>query len=255
MTAHVDYPTPDDPTPNQATPSTPDPPIVRYAKVQPTYYDIVVGVFVGVLLISGVTATKLFTGPTLPDLKIGPVNFGGPLVFDGGAFLFPLAYVVDDVMTEVYGWRRARRAIYLGFALLTLAAVTFQVVALTHPVEGFEAWNQVLAPVTRITIASLTGYLFGELLNSWVVVKMKARAGERNVALRLITSTVVGEFIDTLLFCTIAYAGTITMATLANYTFTGYVYKCLVEFCVVPISLLVIRWLKRKEPTYFGSRA
>lgn len=228
---------------------------VRYAQVQTSYYDIVVGIFVGVLLISGVTAAKLFDGPSLPDLTIGPVHLGGPLIFDGGAFLFPLAYVIDDVMTEVYGWRRARRAIYLGFAMTLLAAATYRLVSLTHPVAGFEAWNQVLAPVTRLTIAGLAGYLFGELLNSWVVVKMKARAAENRVALRLITSTVVGEFVDTALFCTIAYAGTISFGELTNYTVTGYVYKCLVEFCVVPISLLVIGWLKRHEPTYFGPEA
>lgn len=241
----------DDPVSGQGASHTP----VRYARVQTTYFDLVLGVFVSVLLISGVTAAKLFDGPTLPDIRIGPVNLGGPLIFDGGAFLFPLAYVIDDVMTEVYGFRRARRAIYLGFAMELLAAITYRVVSLTHPVQGFEAWNQVLSPLTRLTVAGLAGYLFGELLNSWVVVRMKARAREHRVALRLITSTVVGEFVDTALFCTIAYAGTISMGELTNYTVTGYVYKCLVEFCVVPISLLVIRWLKKHEPTYYASDA
>lgn len=222
---------------------------VHYATGPASYYDLIVALFVSLLLISGVTAAKLFEGPRVPLLSTW-FSGGGRLIFDGGAFLFPLSYVVDDVLTEVYGWRRAKRAIWTGFAMMLLAAVTYRIVALTTPVTGFEAWNQVLAPVTRITIASLSGYLAGELLNSLVVVRIKARMAERAVALRLIASTVVGEFVDTLLFCTIAYAFTISWGDLANYTLTGYVYKCLVELCVVPISLAVIRWLKRVEPTY-----
>lgn len=222
---------------------------VHYAEAPRSYYDIVVGVFIALLLISGIGASKLFEGPTLPfvsDLFYG----GGPLIFDGGAFLFPLSYVVGDILSEVYGWKRAKRAIFLGFAMLFLSAATFRVIALTNPVEGFEAWDSVLAPVTRIAIAGMAGFLAGELLNSAVLVKMKARMAERRVAFRLIVSTLVGEFVDTLVFCTIAYAGTISLGQLANYTATGYVYKCLVEIAVVPITLLIIRYLKRKEPSY-----
>lgn len=224
---------------------------VSYAEVPRSYYDLVVATFVGILLISGVSAAKLFYGPRVPlfsDWFYG----GGRLVFDGGAFLFPLSYVVGDVMTEVYGWRRAKRAIWTGFTMTLLASLTYRLVALTRPVEGFEAWNGVLAPVTRIVVASLVGYLCGEFLNSWVVVRLKARHGEQAVALRLLTSTFASEFVDTLLFCTISYAGTISLASLANYTVTGYVYKCAVEVCIVPVSLRVIRWLKRVEPTYRG---
>ncbi|MGO4957143.1 queuosine precursor transporter [Luteococcus sp. Sow4_B9] len=222
---------------------------VQYAEVPRSHYDIVMAIFVGLLLISGVTATKLFEGPRVPGLSDWFYG-GGKLIFDGGAFLFPLSYVVGDILTEVYGWKRARRAIWTGFAMTLVAAITYRVVAMTAPVPGFEAWDSVLAPVTRIAIAGLVGYLAGNLLNSFVVVKLKARAGENNVAARLIGSTLVGEFVDTLLFCTIAFAGTITMAELGNYTVTGYLYKCLVEICVVPITLRIIRWLKRVEPTY-----
>lgn len=225
------------------------PPVVAYAEAPRGYYDIVVGVFIGLTLISGVGASKLFEGPTLPlisDLFYG----GGPLIFDGGAFLFPLSYVVGDILSEVYGWKRAKRAIFLGFAMLFLSAATFRIIALTTPVEGFEAWDSVLAPVTRIAIAGMAGFLAGELLNSAVLVKLKARMAERRVAFRLIVSTLIGEFVDTLVFCTIAYAGTISLGQLANYTATGYVYKCLVEIAVVPLTLLIIRYLKRKEPSY-----
>lgn len=220
-----------------------------YAEVPRSYYDIVVAVFVGLLLISGVTATKLFEGPTIPGFSDWFYG-GGPLIFDGGAFLFPLSYVVGDIMTEVYGWKRARRAIWTGLAMTFLAAVTYRIVSMTYAVEGFEAWDGVLAPVTRITIAGLAGYLAGNMLNSFVVVRLKQRAGEKNVAARLIGSTIVGEFVDTLFFCTIAFAGTISTMELTNYTVTGYVYKCLVELCVVPLTLQVIKFLKRVEPSY-----
>ena len=91
--------------------------------------------------------------------------------------------------------------------------------------------------------------------DSLVLVRIKRRMAARGVpdqgvAMRLVTSTLVGELMDTLLFCTIAFAGTISLADLANYTLTGYVYKCLVEICVVPVTLLVIRYLKRVEPGY-----
>lgn len=221
---------------------------VRFARPQRSYWDVVVAVFVGLILISNVTASKLFTGPHVPGISDWFYG-GGPLIFDGGAFLFPLSYVVGDIMTEVYGWR-ARRAIWLGFAMNVLMAVTFKVVALTTPVAGFEAWNGVLAPVTRLTVAGLAGYLCGEFLNSFVVVRLKQRHRESRVLLRLVSSTVVAEFVDTLLFCTIAYAGVISLRELANYTVTGYVYKVAVELLVVPLSMACIRWLKRHEPTY-----
>lgn len=220
-----------------------------YASAPHSHYDIFVGVFVALLILSGVTAAKLFYGPTVPG--VSDVFYGGgPLIFDGGAFLFPLSYVVGDILAEVYGLRRARRAIYIGFAMLIVAALTYRLVALTTPVEGFEAWDQALAPTLRITLAGLAGYIVGSLLNATVVARMKARMAERAVAWRLIASTLVGEFFDTLIFCLVAFAGTITLADLANYTVTGYVYKCLVEICIVPVTLLVIRWLKRHEPTY-----
>ncbi|MGJ5589693.1 queuosine precursor transporter [Micrococcus lylae] len=221
----------------------------EYAEVPHSYYDLFVGIFVGLLLLSGVTAAKLFYGPTIPvfsDLFYG----GGPLIFDGGAFLFPLAYIVGDILAEVYGYRRARRAIFIGFLMLIVAALTYQVVALTTPVEGFEAWNDALAPTLRLTLAGLAGFFVGSLVNAKIVSRMKERMKERSVALRLILSTLVGEFLDTLVFCLVAFAGTISLAELANYTVTGYIYKCLVEILIVPLTLLIIRWLKRHEPTY-----
>jgi uncharacterized integral membrane protein (TIGR00697 family) len=209
-------------------------------------YPVIVALFVGLLLISNIGATKL-------------ISFG-PLITDGGAFLFPLTYIIGDILSEVYGFRAARRAILLGFAMSVLAAVTFFVVQISPPAEGYEnqvAFEAVLGFVPRIVLASICGYLVGQLLNSFVLVKIKERTKERKLWLRLIGSTVVGEFADTFVFCTIAFYGVITGAEFWNYVLVGYLYKTLLEVVLLPITYPTIRWVKRREPTYAlsGSQA
>jgi uncharacterized integral membrane protein (TIGR00697 family) len=202
-------------------------------------YPVIVAVFVGLLLISNIGATKL-------------ISFG-PLITDGGAFLFPLTYIIGDILSEVYGFRAARRAILLGFAMSVLAAVTFFVVQISPPADGYEnqaAFEAVLGFVPRIVLASICGYLVGQLLNSYVLVRIKERTKERKLWLRLIGSTVVGEFADTFVFCTIAFYGVITGAEFWNYVLVGYVYKTLLEVVLLPITYPTIRWVKRREPTY-----
>lgn len=214
-------------------------PRVHFASVTHSYYPVIVGIFVGILIISNIAATKL-------------ISFG-PLIVDGGAFLFPLAYVIGDVLSEVYGWRAARRAIILGFAMAVLAAVTFWVVQLSPAADGYEhqsAYEAVLGFVPRIVLASVSGYLVGQLLNSYVLVKIKERTREQHLWARLIGSTVVGELADTLVFCTIAFYGVITGAEFANYVIVGYLYKTLLEVVLLPITYPVIGFIKRREPTY-----
>jgi uncharacterized integral membrane protein (TIGR00697 family) len=209
-------------------------------------YPVIAALFVGLLLISNIGATKL-------------ISFG-PLITDGGAFLFPLTYIIGDILSEVYGFRAARRVILLGFAMSVLAALTFFVVQISPPAEGYEnqaAFEAVLGFVPRIVLASICGYLVGQLLNSFVLVKIKERTKERKLWLRLIGSTVVGEFADTFVFCTIAFYGVITGAEFWNYVLVGYLYKTLLEVVLLPITYPTIRWVKRREPTYAlsGSQA
>ena len=116
-----------------------------------------------------------------------------------------------------------------------------------HNQEAFEA---VLGFVPRIVLASLCGFLVGQMLNSWVLVWIKARTLESWLWVRLLGSTVVGEFADTLVFCTIAFYGVITGWTFANYVITGYFYKVAVEAIVLPVTYRVIALVKRHEPTY-----
>ncbi len=211
----------------------------HFATVTTGYYPVVVAVFCGLLLISNIGATKL-------------IEFG-PIITDGGAFLFPLVYITGDVLSEVYGLKAARRAIYLGFALAVLAAFTFWLVQISPPANGYEnqeAFEAVLGFVPRIVLASICGYLVGQLLNAYVLVKIKERTQEKALWLRLIGSTVIGELADTVVFCTIAFYGIITGGEFINYVIVGYLYKTLLEVVLLPITYRVIAAVKRHEPTY-----
>ena len=212
---------------------------VHFAMTGSSLYPVIVGVFVGVLLISNIGATKL-------------IAFG-PLITDGGAFLFPLAYIIGDVLSEVYGFKAARKAILVGFAMSIVAAVTFWLVQISPPADGYEnqeAFEAVLGFVPRIVLASIAGYLVGQLLNAYVLVRIKERTKERHLWLRLIGSTAVGEFADTLVFCTIAFYGVITGADFVIYVLVGYLYKTLLEVVLLPVTYPLIGWVKRREPTY-----
>ena len=218
----------------------------RYAADLQGNYDLIVAAFVGLLLISNVGATKAIAFST-------PTAWPGMIVTDGGAFLFPLTYVLGDVLAEVYGLRKARRAILIGFVLAGVAALTFWLVSVTPPAPGWnnqEAWAAVLGFVPRIVLASLLGYLAGQFLNAYVLVKIKQRTKEGKLWARLIGSTLVGEAADTLVFCLVAFGGILTGGTLVNYVITGYVYKVSVEVVLLPVTYLVIRQVKKREPGY-----
>ena len=215
------------------------PQTAHFAATSRSLYPVIVGVFVGLLLISNIGAVKL-------------IEFG-PIITDGGAFLFPLVYIAGDILSEVYGFKAARKAIFIGFAMSILAALTFWLVQISPPAEAWgnqEAFESVLGFVPRIVLASVAGYLVGQLLNAWVLVKIKERTQEKALWLRLLGSTAVGEFADTIVFCTIAFYGVITGWTFVNYVITGYLYKVAVEVLVMPVTYRVIAAVKRREPTY-----
>jgi uncharacterized integral membrane protein (TIGR00697 family) len=126
-------------------------------------------------------------------------------------------------------------------------------VQLSPPAPGWEnqsAFEAVLGFVPRILLASVCGYLAGEFLNSYVLVKIKERTLERRLWLRLVGSTVVGEFADTLVFCTIAFYGVITGAEFWNYVLFGYIYKTMLEVFLLPVTYPVIGFVKSREPSY-----
>lgn len=220
------------------------PPDPATAKPRSGNYDLIVVLFCGLLLISNIGATKL-------------IQFG-PIITDGGAILFPLTYILGDVLSEVYGFKRAKRAILMGFGLSVLASVTFYLVQIAPAADAYEnqaAFEAVLGFVPRIVLASILGYLAGQLLNAYVLVKIKERTQERKLWLRLIGSTVVGELADTLVFCTVAFYGVITGGEFVSYVVTGYVYKVLIEVVFLPVTYPVIALVKRHEPDYVPGAA
>jgi uncharacterized integral membrane protein (TIGR00697 family) len=199
-------------------------------------YDLVLMAFCVFLLLSNIGATKL-------------IEFG-PILTDGGAILFPLTYILGDVLTEVYGLRGARRAILAGFAVSILASLTFWLVQIAPAAADYPnqaAFEAVLGVVPRFVLASICGYLVGQFLNAWVLVKIKQRTGGRALWARLLGSTVVGEFADTLVFAAVAWIGVLAAPELIQFVLIGFVYKTLVEVLMLPVTYRVIATIKRQE--------
>lgn len=217
-----------------------------YAKAGSSAYAATVAVFASLLLVSNISATKGVEF-VLPG--------GFTLILDGGFVLFPLAYVLGDVLSEVYGFTATRNAVILGFVVTAIGAVNFYlVIALPAPdwYAGQDAFVATLGLLPRILLASVSGYLIGQLLNAFVLVRMKARTGERLLWARLLGSTVVGELADTVVFCLIAggVIGLTTPGQYLNYIVVGFLYKTAFEAILMPVTALVIRAYKKRESSY-----
>lgn len=218
-----------------------------FATTGSAYYPVLVAVFTGLVLISNVAATK--------GIAFGPIIGNWSIITDGGFIVFPLTYVIGDVLSEVYGFAATRRAIYVAFAMEALAALTFWL-TIRMPAADFytnqAAFEAVVGPFTQLIVAGLAGFIVGQTLNAYVVVLIKQRTKERYLWARLIGSTIVGEFADTLVFCSIA-AGAIGITTwddFLTYVALGWGYKTAVEVVVLPVTYRVIAFIKRREPTY-----
>lgn len=216
----------------------------RYARVGSYRYPILLAVMAVVLILSNIGASK-------------GVMFG-PIVTDGGFFLFPLAYIVGDVLSEVYGFKASRMAIVTSFALSVFTALCFWVIIALPAAEwyeGQEALAHTLGAVPLIVVGSLLGFLVGQLANALVMTRMKKRQGERGLFLRIVGSTGVGEFLDTLIFCSIAATviGIGDIPTFINYVIVGFVYKTAVEILFSPVTMWVIGQMKKREPSYFNA--
>lgn len=212
-----------------------------FASVGSTYYPILVAVFTALVIISNVTATK-------------GVAFG-PILTDGGFIVFPLTYIIGDVLSEVYGFKAARRAIVLGFSMNVLAALAFWATVYLPAADFYENQEHlanVVGSYTQLIIAGLAGFIVGQTVNAWVVVKIKERTKEKHLWARLVGSTFAGQLGDTLVFCAIA-ANAIGISTFQDfvvYTALGWIYKTAVEVVLLPVTYRVIAVIKRREPTY-----
>jgi uncharacterized integral membrane protein (TIGR00697 family) len=190
--------------------------------------------FVTTLVISNVIAVKL-------------VEIDGR-VFPAGLVIFPLSYLLGDVLTEVYGFRAARAVIWLGFACNLMAVGAIQA-AIHLPAAPFyvydQAYSNVLGTTWRLFLASLAAYVVGELANSVVLARMKVATNGRWLWTRTIGSTVVGEGLDSLIFVTLAFAG--TGAPLADPIVTTWAIKVIWETAATPFTYVVVNHLKRRE--------
>jgi len=196
-------------------------------------FVVVAGFFVTALVVSNIIAVKL-------------VEMSGR-IFPAGLVIFPLSYLLGDVLTEVYGIRSARRVIWLGFAcnLLALGAIQAAIHLPALDPEFQVQFEAVLGTTWRLFLASLAAYVVGELANAYVLAYMKGATRGRWLWTRTIGSTIVGEGLDSLIFVTIAFAG--TGAGLANPIVTTWLIKVGWETLATPITYWIVGYLKRTE--------
>lgn len=200
------------------------------------YFLYVAIAFVAILMVSNTTGGKL----------IGI----GPFVFAGAIFIFPLSYIFGDVLTEVYGYRATRKIIWSAFVAIIFMSLSYLFIIKLPPASfwtGQEAFATTLGLAPRIALASILAFFAGEFCNSYVLSRMKVAMNGKKLWMRTISSTVVGEGVDTVVFVTIAFYGTIPFAVLVTTIWSGYLFKVIYEIIATPITYAVVNWLKRAE--------
>ena len=206
------------------------------------YFDWVMAAFVTILLLSNVLGAGKVAAVELPFFGVQP--------FGAGILFFPLSYVIGDVLTEVYGYGRARRCIWAGFcALLFMAAMSWVVVALPpHATWGGQgAYQAVFGQVPRIVLASIVAFWAGEFANSYVLARMKIWTAGRHLWSRTIGSTLVGQGIDSLLFYPLAFWGVWDNETLLKVLLIQWALKVAWEAALTPVTYAAVGFLKRRE--------
>jgi len=220
------------------------------------FFDFIVAIFVTVLLVSNVASSAKI-------VDLGFSLLGVKMAFDAGTILFPVSYIFGDILTEVYGYRRSRRAIWTGFFCLGLASVVFFVVS-RLPGEG--TWQQyagdaayaaILGGMSTggIALGSLAGYWSGEFTNSFILAKMKVLTNGRWLWTRTIGSTIFGEMVDTLVFVAVASLfGVFPWALFLTLTLTNYLFKVGVEALMTPLTYVAVNALKVAEAEDYYDR-
>lgn len=195
---------------------------------------IIISVFITCLITANIIAVKIISI--------------GSFILPAAIFVFPLSYIFGDILTEVYGYRVARRVIWLGFVCNLIFVFFAWIGQLLPPApfwEGQEAYKNILGYTPRLLAASFAGYLVGEFINSFVLSRMKIMTKGRWLWSRTIASTILGEGLDTAIFITIAFIGTPSFAPLL--IFNHWISKVGIEVVFTPATYAVVNWLKRKE--------
>lgn len=194
--------------------------------------------FCACLLISNVCAFKLISL--------------GPIVITSGVLLFPITYIINDLIAEVYGYQKVKKVIWAGFAMNILMVAYFQLaIALPYPpfFNGQESFQTVLSSTWRILVASLAAYLVGSFMNAAVLSKMKVKTQGRFFMVRAVVSTLVGEFFDSVLFVVIAFAFTYDLRTIITMVLTQTAVKTLYELLISPVTSIIVKKVKAYEDT------
>jgi uncharacterized integral membrane protein (TIGR00697 family) len=200
------------------------------------YFDWIMVAFVVVLLLSNTVAVKA--------MRLGP------WVTDGATLLFPLSYIFDDVLTEVYGYARSRRVIWTGFAANAAMAAVYAFVGWMPPAADWpnqNAYQAILGQTPRIVLASLIAFWAGEFCNSYVLARLKVLTRGRWLWTRTLGSTVVGQAVDTSIFVTIVFWGVLPASGIFAIIRFGYLFKVGYETLATPLTYAVVNWLKRRE--------
>lgn len=200
------------------------------------YFSVITGIFTASLLISNILDTKFF--------QIGAT------VFPAGIILFPIVYVFGDIFTEVYGYAQSRKAIWSGFFSL-IFLVVFLEIARQLPSASFwqnqSAFDIIFGKIPRIVIASITAYFAGEFVNSFTIAKLKIKQKGRSMPVRFVASTIIGQAVDTSIFILIAFGGTMLIEEMMQIFLSAWIFKVLWEITALPISIPLVKWLKRVE--------
>ena len=194
-------------------------------------------IFVTCLLLSNLIAGKMWA--VTPDITL-----------PAAVILFPVTYIIGDIFTEVYGFRKARTIIWLGFACSFFAVIIYLVtIALPHPGywENQEAYAVVMGTTPRVCVASFMGYLFGEFSNSIILSKLKVATKGKKLWVRTILSTVVGEGLDSVIFIVISFWGTMENSVVLKMILFQYLFKVLYEAIFTPVTYLAVKAVKRAE--------
>ena len=194
-------------------------------------------VFVTCLLLSNLIAGKMWA-------------VTGEITLPAAVILFPLTYILGDVFTEVYGFRKARLIIWAGFACSFFAVLIYLItIALPHPGywESQEAYATVMGTTPRVAVASFAGYLFGEFSNSMILSRLKVKTGGKKLWLRTITSTLIGEGFDSVIFIMISFWGTMENSVVLKMILFQYLFKVLYEVIFTPVTYAVVKFVKKKE--------
>ena len=220
------------------------------------YYDFITALFVAVLLISNIASSAKI-------IDWGVSIFGLPLAFDAGTLLFPIGYIFGDILTEVYGYKKARRVIWSGFGAALLMSLTLWLIGLMpgeslwQDYAGQEAYNAILGGVATggIIIASLGAYFAGEFSNSYILARMKVATQGRWLWSRTIGSTLVGQGVDTVIFVVLATLfGVFPWEIVVSLITANYIFKVTIEILFTPVTYGIIGFLKKSEQEDYYDR-